>query len=333
MKVIKLTKAQDIGSYQPSDSLISVLEMTMSLGRPLLLAGKPGVGKTQFAHWVANQSFENFNKNVFQFNTKSTSVFADLFYEYDAVSHFRDANIKTATVANESKTVADYITLTALGFAVLCAKGLIDDDIELQKIIKQSKQNLKIGDADLKAKSVVLIDEIDKAPRDFPNDLLYEIENLSFSIKEINKTIKLNDQEKENVVIILTSNDEKNLPDAFLRRCLFYYIDFPSEAELKAIVAKKLTTNGVDFTAKERDGLDEKMLWFFKIYEAKTIDKKPSTSECIDWINYLKEHDLLDKNIQQCKNSFSCLIKKNEDLQELNKLFPDLVAKSVLDHY
>jgi len=328
MKVIKLTKAQDIGSYQPSESLVSVLEMAISLGRPLLLAGKPGVGKTQFAHWVANQTIEDFNKNVFQFNTKSTSVFADLFYEYDAVSHFRDANINTSLIDREVKTAANYITLTALGFAVFCAKGNNHaDDEELSKIIQQSKLKLKIGADDLKSKSVVLIDEIDKAPRDFPNDLLYEIENLSFSIKEINKTIKLNDTEKENVVIILTSNDEKNLPDAFLRRCLFYYIDFPSEAELKAIVAKKLTIDGSTFSQSELDGLNEKISWFFKIYGAKNIDKKPSTSECIDWINYLKEHQLLDKNAKDCKSSFSCLIKKKEDLDELNKLFPDLTAE------
>lgn len=331
MKVIKLTKAQDIGSYQPSNSLISVLQMAISLGRPLLLAGKPGVGKTQFAHWVADQHIENFNKNVLQFNTKSTSVFADLFYEYDAVSHFRDANINNSLRANQTKSAADYITLTALGFAVLCAKGKDDeDDEELNKIIQQSKQKLKISTTDLTEKSVVLIDEIDKAPRDFPNDLLYEIENLSFTIKEINKTIKLNDKEKENVVIILTSNDEKNLPDAFLRRCLFYYIDFPSEPELKAIVAKKLTISGADFTSNELAGLDEKINWFFKIYHAKTIDKKPSTSECIDWINYLKEHDLLNKDVKDCKDSFSCLVKKNEDLQELNKLFPGLTEANLL---
>ncbi|MFD2582794.1 AAA family ATPase [Pedobacter vanadiisoli] len=321
MKIIKLTQAQDINTYQPSKSLTAVLNMSISLGRPLLLAGKPGVGKTQFAHWFANQDTNNFNKSVLQFNTKSTSIFSDLFYEYDAVSHFRDANISRSTIDDNNKTAADYITLTALGFAIVCAKGLTENnDRELDRIIRQSQLKFKIEE--LKPKSVVLIDEIDKAPRDFPNDLLYEIENLSFTIKEINLSIKLTDEEKQNIVVILTSNDEKNLPDAFLRRCIFYYIDFPDEKELKTIVLKKLSVGLEELSPNEENGFNEKMAWFIKISEAKNIEKKPSISECIDWINFLKENKLLDKGREECENSFSILLKKKGDLNEFKNILP-----------
>lgn len=140
MESIKLTQNQDINKYIPSGPLKEVIKMARILGRPLLLAGKPGTGKTQFAHWYASENKGEFNNEVFQFNTKSTSVYTDLFYEYDAVSHFRNTNIGD----NVKKETADFITLTALGFAIVCALGLEKiDDPELRKIINQSKNKFK----------------------------------------------------------------------------------------------------------------------------------------------------------------------------------------------
>lgn len=332
MEIIKLKHGQDISTYNPSPPLKQVIKMARTLGRPLLLTGKPGTGKTQFAHWYAkfnheeaNEKVNEFNEKVFQFNTKSTSIYTDLFYEYDAVSHFRktqiernskfvikktDINGKLKIKSNEI-TAADFITLTALGFAIVCAKGLhsFDNDPELQKIIAQTKEKFHIKEEELRNKSVVLIDEVDKAPRDFPNDLLYEIENSAFSIKEINRTIKLDDSEKQNIVIILTSNEEKNLPNAFLRRCLFFYIDFPDDAELISIISHKLDI------AKDSPALKEKIEWFMKTINNLSIEKKPSTSEYIDWINYLDKHGLLDKPMKTCEGTLSILLKKKDDLE------------------
>ena len=316
---IKLSRQKDIDSYKPSTSLEKTIEMAIALGRPLLLAGKPGTGKTQFGHWFVNKR-NDFNE-VFQFNTKSTSLFNDLFYEYDAVSHFRDKE--------GLKEITDFITLTAFGKAILCAKGFNSiTDPRLLKIAKNSDLDLE----KVAPKSLVLIDEIDKAPRDFPNDLLHEIENISFTIKETSPIIKveLNDIQKENIVIILTSNDEKNLPDAFLRRCLFHYIEFPKEIELKKIILNKLNEEELteDEIKKIEDaeelegfnGLNNKIEFFYKIFLSNSIEKKPHTSECIDWINYLKKNNLLHLPIKEYKDTLSVLLKKDEDFKEALKM-------------
>lgn len=313
---IKLTRAKDIQTYAPSAALNETVKMAIALGRPLLLAGKPGTGKTQFAHWFVYENENDYNE-VFQFNTKSTSLFNDLFYQYDAVSHFRD---KSGT-----RDVSEYITLTALGKAIVCAKGLATiTDERLLRIAQHSGLH-----ANNKSKSMVLIDEIDKAPRDFPNDLLHEIENLSFSIKETIPAIevKLNDKEKENIIIVLTSNDEKNLPDAFLRRCLFHYIEFPDRNQLAKIILTKLNDDAMD-------GLEDKLNFFDSVCSLpNNIEKKPSTSEWIDWINFLKNNQLLgitihnkDQNelsgLERTKiiQTLSILFKKKEDTEHAIKL-------------
>ena len=303
MGTIRLKKQEDINSYVPSDALLQISDMSKLLVRPLLLTGKPGTGKTQFAHWYANM-----NKiPIFQFNTKSTSVYSDLFYEYDAVSHFRNKK--------DDKSIADYITLTALGKAIVCAKGIEKfADADILKIISNSKLQSN------GRQSVVLIDEVDKAPRDFPNDLLHEIEKLSFTIKELNTDpIALEDEEMENVVIILTSNNEKNLPDAFLRRCLFHFIEFPNDAQLYAIVKNKLGIADANKT-----NLELLLAFFRKIYDNRNIDKQPSTSECIEWINYLHRKGMLEEPLdEKFQNSLSILLKKKEDFDEAVKALAD----------
>lgn len=335
-KLIKLTREEDIATYEPSPALRTAIDMAISLGRPLLLAGKPGTGKTQFAHWYAgNQENKNVFNEVFQFNTKSTSVYNDLFYEYDAVSHFRDKS--------GEKHVTDFITLTALGKAIVCVKGFKNiEDERLKKIALNSD----IKENGMKENSIVLIDEIDKAPRDFPNDLLHEIENLSFTIKEASPSIKvsLDDSEKEKIIVILSSNDEKNLPDAFLRRCLFHYIEFPNDKELAKIILKKLSPNKLNSEEIEKiekmnnpedldkivedldkikkfKGIGDKIGIFFQIFDNESIDKKPYTSECIDWLNYLYNNTLLDKSMVDCQHTLSILLKKDEDFKEAKRMF------------
>jgi MoxR-like ATPase len=320
-KIIKLSSKEDIARYEPSPALKVALEMAISLGRPLLLAGKPGTGKTQFAHWyVGNEENKKDHNEVFQFNTKSTSLYSELFYEYDAVSHFRDKS--------EDKDVTDFITLTALGKAIVCAKGFVNiDDERLKKIA----MNSEIKEELIKPKSVVLIDEIDKAPRDFPNDLLHEIENLSFTIKEALPSIKvkLEDKQKENIIVILSSNDEKNLPDAFLRRCLFHYIEFPDADQLKKIILRKLSPKKlseeelkeIDInTLKGFEGVNDKIDIFYKILKSDSIDKKPYTSECLDWVNYLHDRELLSTPIGKCRDTLAILLKKDEDYKEALKV-------------
>jgi MoxR-like ATPase len=312
MNIIKLKKEDDLKTYKPSRALKTIALIAQSLCKPLLLAGKPGAGKTQFAHWLAYTNRNLFNEKAFCFNTKSTSISTDLFYYYDAVSHFRDKeNLKEA---------ADFIELTALGKAIICAKGVKSfSNLKMQKIIKNSSLENNV-----KQKNIVLIDEVDKAPRDFPNDLLHEIDTLSFTIKEINETIELADSEKENILIVLTSNDEKNLPDAFLRRCLYHYIEFPSNERLLEIIANKLSID----EARTKIDINNRLNFFKIILDSTVVEKKPSTAECIDWINYLYKNNLLDKDVHENENNFelslSILLKKKDDLDEAIKLYKNI---------
>jgi MoxR-like ATPase len=303
METKRLTRADDLATYEPSPALIAVGKMALELGRPLLLAGKPGTGKTQFAHWLAKESSSlGFSSEPIFFSTKSTSVFGELFYQYDAVGHFRSKD--------PGKRVSDFIELTALGHAILAAKDPNKLEPEIAEIAQRTVKQFGV-------KSVVLIDEIDKAPRDFPNDLLNEIENLSFRIKEINsKEIRLEDHERGNVCIVLTSNFEKSLPDAFLRRCLFYYIEFPNLEQLAIIVKNKLKINDHDLPA-----LKEKLVLIEKLYAVDAIVKKPGTSECIDWINWLYSKGLLKKSGFDLPNTLPILLKSEADQKAAIHLF------------
>lgn len=339
VKTIQITREKDIENYLPSKALESTMDMALALMRPLLLAGKPGTGKTDFGHWYvtnankmkAEKGEETEFNNVFQFNTKSTSVYNDLFYVYDAVSHFRDKA--------GDKDISEFITLTALGKAMVCAKGLKNiKEARLKKIAANSQLDLK----EAKPKSLVIIDEIDKAPRDFPNDLLHEIEHLSFTIKETSPiiTIELNDEEKKNVIILLTSNDEKNLPDAFLRRCLFHYIEFPEPIPLKKIILNKLLGRKLTIEENKKvdsseelngfEGLNDKIEIFYKIFHNNSIEKKAYTAECIQWINYLHGKRLLHLPLQDYQVTLSALLKKNEDFHEAEKMLKKMEADKLI---
>ena len=279
IKLQNLTIDNRPSKYLPSPGLLNALEVAYMLKRPLLLTGEPGTGKTQFAFWVADQlaKSDGFQPQPFIYNTKTSSTAKDLFYHYDAIAHFR-----------ETGTADNFIQLKAMGLAIAAAIGHKNLTLSSSIITKSDIPDEGRG-------SVVLIDEIDKASRDFPNDLLNEIENYEFEITELNQKVQLTAaSQRENIIVILTSNFEKNLPDAFLRRCIYYHIDFPDRDRLFEIIVRRLDISEDDYKNIERRVDD-----FFQFQQFPNISKRPSTSECIDWIRVLQNDKLLGKSFFQ----------------------------------
>jgi MoxR-like ATPase len=271
--------------YKPSEELLAAVNTALFLQRPLLLSGDPGTGKTECADFIARQLQraypEKFKSgNALRFNTKSVSQSSDLFYSYDAVAHFGD---------KENRKKESFIAFNSLGTALLATQQVNDD------WFKFSNYKSEVVDKHAGYGSVVLIDEIDKAPRDFPNDLLAELEKppFKFSIKELTGFEVVQDPDKP-VIIIITSNNEKGLPDAFLRRCVFHHINFPGPDILKAIVKAKLGSTNTYF--------DDAVNMFVAIRQ-KNINKLPATSELIDWIACLEEKGLLNEKLKNWKNA------------------------------
>lgn len=299
--------------YLASPELMSAKEVAEYLNRPLLLSGEPGTGKTKFALYLS----ETLDKQLFIFNTKSTSVSRDLFYTYDAIGHF----------AEKEKNILEFINLEALGRAIVNAYGT--EKIKEKLLIEisgnsQLEKLRKLSDAEKErivenfvagcdgCDSIVLIDEVDKAPRDFPNDILNEIENIEFEIRELNFKISLNKETKETrdkIFVLLTSNFEKNLPEAFLRRCIYHHIEFIEDVEnlVKIISLHVSGTNG--------DQLKERIAEMLLIRKDDAIQKKPATSEMIDCIKWLSYSNGMGNNIRGNKAAQSTLLKKSEDLK------------------
>jgi len=275
----------NVDEYMPSRELLAAINTALFLKRPLLLSGDPGTGKTECANFVARRlsflyPFLFASPGVLRFDTKSGSQSTDLFYSYDAVSHFGD---KT------NRTKESFITFNSLGIALL---GTHPASFEMNRFSNYEKE---VYNRKTPFGSVVLIDEIDKAPRDFPNDLLAELERppFKFGIKELpGFTVEQDTQYP--VFIIITSNNEKGLPDAFLRRCVFHHISFPDPKELIEIVKSNLKTNNAHFEA---------VIERFTELRQKNLSKKPATSELIDWIACLQQKNLLNSNMANWKNA------------------------------
>ncbi|MEM6265095.1 MAG: MoxR family ATPase [Bacteroidota bacterium] len=308
-------KSPQDSTYLIDKGLKAATEIALDLGMPLLVTGEPGTGKTRLAYYVAEELVKT---NLLIFNTKTTSKAKDLLYQYDALRHFRDS--QRPTDGTTSPSALNYISFQALG------KAIVDSS---------------------KTRYVVLVDEIDKAPRDFPNDVLYEFENLSFRIDEAsreeaeqwiyNKGLRLTldqqgfihwDQSTQNrPVLILTSNSEKNLPDAFLRRCVYYHIPFPGKETLKQIVNAKVPLSD-DFRVNM---LDQAIDFFLEIRENKNLRKKPATAELLSWIHLLhtKGIDLAALQADSTRediyelvfHTYSVIAKNKEDLQKLKEDF------------
>jgi len=272
-----------IDEYKPSAELLAAINTALFLKRPLLLSGDPGTGKTECANFVARQlnllyPYVFTSPKALRFDTKSGSQSSDLFYSYDAVSHFGD---KT----NRSKE--SFISFNGFGIALL---GTNNFDASLKRFMNYEKEVFNKNGC---FGSVVLIDEIDKAPRDFPNDLLAELEKppFKFSIKEL-PDFYVEQDSRYPVFPIITSNNEKGLPDAFLRRCVFHHISFPNSQELLEIIKSNLKTDNPFF---------ETVITRFTELRQMNLVKRPATSELIDWIACLQQKKLLNSNMENWK--------------------------------
>lgn len=226
-------------SYVASDDLQTAVRAAVAMQKPLLIKGEPGTGKTLLAYEVAKAM----NKELYTWHIKSTTKAQQGLYEYDAVSRLRDSQLGDEKVHE----LANYIV-----------KGKLWEAFDADEQV------------------VLLIDEIDKADIEFPNDLLLELDKMEFYCYELNKTIIA----KHRPIVIITSNNEKELPDAFLRRCFFHYISFPDRDTLLEII-------NVHYPDLENELINEAMKHFLQLREARGLKKKPSTSELIDWIKLL----------------------------------------------
>lgn len=230
--------------YIITDELQQAVDAALTLERPLLVKGEPGTGKTQLAIEVA----ERIEAPLFQWHIKSTTRAHQGLYEYDAVSRLRDSQLGDERV----KDINNYIL-----------HGVLWDAFTSEE------------------RAVVLIDEIDKADIEFPNDLLQELDKMSFNVYETRETITA----RQRPLVIITSNNEKELPDAFLRRCFFHYIEFPDKHTMEKIIA-------AHYPDIKKDLLKAAMDVFFDLREVPGLKKKPSTSELLDWLKLLIADDL-----------------------------------------
>ena len=291
--------ADDPVGYLAEAGLRDAVNVAVSLGQPLLVTGEPGTGKTQLAGSIAHELGLS---APLTFNTKSTSSARDLFYRYDALRNFHDAQFRQGETRPE-----DYVEYEALGLAILLAmeSGLADPFLP---------SPLR-GQGPLR--SLVLIDEVDKAPRDLPNDVLNEIEQMSFTVKETGQVFTADRRFKP--IVILTSNSEKTLPDAFLRRCVFYHLTFPDRARLLEIVRRR--TGPTASFSPER--MEQAVAHFEKIREL-GLRKKPSTAELIAWLRILDRLNLDPANPKPGERetlafTYSILAKSKEDLALLQE--------------
>jgi MoxR-like ATPase len=257
--------------YVASEQLMASVNVAIALQKPLLIKGEPGTGKTMLAQAVA----KSLGKKLIIWNIKSTTKAQDGLYMYDTIQRLYDGQFGEEGVDD----IAHYIKLGKLGEA-------FEDEEQV----------------------ILLIDEIDKADLEFPNDLLWELDQMEFYIHETKRTVKA----KQRPIVIITSNAEKELPDAFLRRCIFHYIDFPDETLMEEIVR-------THYPDVEAHLLKNAMEVFYNIRGLRDIRKKPSTSELIDWINALQIGGISADEIRAKLPFIGVVVKKDEDLETVRQ--------------
>ena len=270
-------KFQGTNNYISTEDLNVAVNAAITLEKPLLIKGEPGTGKTELARQVS----DSLRLSIIEWNIKSTTKAQQGLYEYDAVSRLRDSQLGDKKIEN----IRNYIK-----------KGKIWNAFES------------------KERTVLLIDEIDKADIEFPNDLLQELDKMEFFVYETNEIVKA----KKRPIVIITSNNEKELPEAFLRRCFFHYIQFPEIDTLKKIVQ-------VHFPEIKKSLLEAALNRFFEVREIPGLKKKPSTSEALDWIKLLLLEDINPIDLKSDGKDLlpklhGALIKNEQDIHLFERL-------------
>lgn len=265
-------------SYVATEDLMTAVNAAITIGRPLLIKGEPGTGKTMLAQEVAKA----LNKPLIEWHIKSTTKARQGLYEYDAVARLRDSQLGNERVND----ISNYII-----------KGKLWDAFESEE------------------QAILLIDEIDKADIEFPNDLLQELDRMEFFVYETQQLIRA----KHRPIVIITSNNEKELPDAFLRRCFFHYITFPDTETMQRIVQ-------VHYPDIKKRLLQEALNAFFNLRDIPGLKKKPSTSELLDWIKLLLTEDIdpeilrEDDNRKLIPKLYGALLKNEQDVHLFERL-------------
>jgi len=268
----KMDFFQGSETYVVTEELKNAVNVAIALQKPLLIKGEPGTGKTMLAESIA----ESLNKPLLIWSVKSTTKAQDGLYLYDTVQRLYDSQFGEGNVAD----IKHYVKLGKLGEAFVAPEQV-----------------------------VLLIDEIDKADLEFPNDLLWELDKMEFFINETKQTVKA----AQRPIVIITSNAEKELPDAFLRRCIFHYIEFPDKEKMREIIT-------VHYGDLEEKLVSEAMEAFYELRGMRELQKKPSTSELLDWLSALMISGVSVEKIKQEMPYIGVLLKKNQDIEVMQEI-------------